>query len=493
MKKLSLLDQLFFKLEEGGISPVYMAGGMVFDPSTSPYPLDSRMLADHLAARLEQVPLLRKKLVQDSFRIGHMRLVDDPKFDVGNHITLTRLKKPGGYAQLTECLGCFSAQRLDMSRPPWHFELIDGLQGGRIAVAMHLHHAVVDGIGAMQALGGVWDQAPVPAETPAGKQWRDQDEPTPFELLREALRENAERLYADTPAFLLTSGVPLVKSLANTLTKSLKPSGPEPDPEDRKVPKVRKTSLNRAKLSPQRVVSFVEFPLQEVKQLRRHYDCSINDLVLLFNSCALEHYFEGIDEQVDFDLIAAMPINIRKDSDESSGNAVTVARVNLHNTVEGIEERLQAIAADTRSIKRKARPSGESGNAVDGKALMSLFSPLLLDGLVYGVVKFNLLERATFFNTAITNVPGSQAPVYLAGAKQVSMIPMAPCLDSVALTITATSSDEVLAFGYHGCGETIVDKELFVAGARLGFLALKKSAGIRSPATRKRRAPRKRK
>ena len=60
MTKLSLMDQVFYKLETGGISPVYMGGGMILDPGDSPYPLDGKSLADHLAACLEQVPANRR-------------------------------------------------------------------------------------------------------------------------------------------------------------------------------------------------------------------------------------------------------------------------------------------------------------------------------------------------------------------------------------------------------------------------------------------------
>jgi len=120
--ELNFIDQAFYKLEQGGVSPAYMGGASIFEPGNSKRSrLASRTLADHLAARLETVPLLRKKLVQDPLRIGNMRLVDDPRFDIHNHVTCATLKRPGGYRELTEYLGEFSARRLDFSRLPWHF------------------------------------------------------------------------------------------------------------------------------------------------------------------------------------------------------------------------------------------------------------------------------------------------------------------------------------------------------------------------------------
>ena len=77
MIELSLFDQIFYKFEQGGLSPVYMAGANIFEPIGSRHGLNGRTLSAHLASRLEKIPLLRKKLVQDPMRIGNMRLVDE--------------------------------------------------------------------------------------------------------------------------------------------------------------------------------------------------------------------------------------------------------------------------------------------------------------------------------------------------------------------------------------------------------------------------------
>ena len=497
MNKLSLLDQVFYKLEAGGMSPLLMAGTMIVDPRSSPYPLNGKKLADHLAARMEKIPLMRQKLVQDSLKIGDMRLVDDPEFDVKNHITLTKLKAPGNYGQLMDCLGAFSAQRLDLTRPLWHYEIIEGLEGGRIAVATHLHHCILDGIGARQALGSMWDEKPVPAEKPSQREWEVEETPSAFSLLWDALKENAERLYVKAPTFIYHNRSPLTQALLKSLSASIRVKGETERKAGPIIPKVHKTSLNVSHVSAARVISYVEFPFAEVKALARHYDCSINDLALLFNSFALQHYFNGIGEKIDFDLVAGMPISTRTSSDGPGGNAVSVARLSLHNRIKGVEHRLRAIMRDTALIKKPLRPAADGNKParLDSKALMGLVSPIVLDTLIYGAVKCKLAEKATLVNIAITNVPGSQRPVYIAGARQVSMIPMGPVIDTVGMIITISSSDQHLSMGYHGCGEAITDKELFVAGARKCFEALKKAAKLKfdsdaKPAPKQRAAKR---
>ena len=95
--KLSLMDQAFFKLEEAGMAPSPMGGVMILNPKTADWALTGKIIANHLAARMERIPLMRQKPLQDKLKLGSIRLVDDPDFDVNNHITVARVKRPGGY------------------------------------------------------------------------------------------------------------------------------------------------------------------------------------------------------------------------------------------------------------------------------------------------------------------------------------------------------------------------------------------------------------
>ena len=498
MSKLGLLDQLFYKLETGGMSPLYMGGAMILDPTDSPYPIDGKILADHLAARMEKIPLMRQKLVQDKLKLGDMRLVDDPNFDVKNHITRTSLKAPGGYKELTECLGEFSAQHLDLTRPLWHYEIIEGLENGRFAIALHIHHSIIDGIGAQQALGSIWSTKPIKPEKPSGKAWQVEEEPTSFELIRGALAENAERLYVKMPAFLMKSGAPLLKATFKTLTNTLRQDTEVIDEDSVTVPKVQKTSINVAQLSPKRAVSYIELPLKDIKDIRSHFNCTINDLSLLLNSYALEHYFKETGEELDFDLVAGMPINTRQEGDESVGNVLSVSRLSLHNQISDLEKRLAAIQQDTTKIKRASGPKAkETSSAIDGKAIAGMVSPIVLDTLIYSIVKLNLLDKASAANVGITNVPGSPVPVYFSGAKQTGTVPMAPVGDTMGLTVTISSTSDLLVIGYHGCGQAIKDKELFPQGVQIAFDKLKsmskpkrkKAATPKSPAAKTKAKP----
>jgi len=475
MTKLSLFDQLFYKAEKAGLPRLYLAGVMIMDPAQAPHKLTAQILAEHLAARMEKIPLMRKKIVQDALRIGSVRLVDDPQFDVRKHIMTVTLKAPGGYKEFTEYLGAFSARPLDLSLPPWHYEVIDGLSGGRMALAIHVHHCVMDGLGTQDVLSSIYDAKPVKPEKSRRRKWQVTDESKGLSLLSSAMLENAERVFVKTPKYLLRSGLPLAKLLTAALAKRLKltetlETGSNP------LPVIRKTSLNSAVSSSKRVVAYIELPIEEALAIRKHFECSINDLALVLNSVALEHYFKGIREKVDFDLVAVMPMNARKEGETGPGNVLTIGRVNLHNTEAHLGKRLRAIASETAMIKSKHRAPQKS--SIDGRSLMDLFSPLIIDSLCFAVAGLKLTSRVVMGNIGITNVPGSKATLYIAGAPVVSGVPMAPVIAGVlAVTITVSSTDKYLLFGYHGDGAVIKEKDLFVEGAGRAFEKLKSLAG----------------
>ena len=476
MSELGLLDQAMFKLEVAGMSPMYMCGAFILETADSPYPVDSAILADHVAACMEEIPLMRRRLVQDPLGIGNLQLVEDPQFDVRNHISCTSLEAPGDYKALMAKLGEFSGRRLDLDRPLWQFEIIDGLKGGRIAIAAHIHHTIMDGKEGLRVIAAMLSDKPAAGRKPR-KQSRHRRVPRgPISLVGDALRENLRRLYIEAPRVAWRNAGPIARAGFRALSKRV--SARDQRAVGKSV-KVHRTSLNVAPISARRVVSCLELPLAEVKTLHRAFDCSINDLVLLFSSCALEYYFARIGEAVDFDLIAGMPVDVRAKDDTSAGNALSLARVSLHNTIGDIRERLRAIHDETAAIKKTVRHTGDTAGTepeIDLKGLESLVGPVLLDAASRAIVKFNLLDKATFINLGISNVPGNQIPPYCAGARVRTLIPLAPPMDSLALAITVTSTSDHLVLTYHGCAETLGDTELLVEGARRAFQSLQKAS-----------------
>src|SRR5207237_706091 len=60
------------------------------------------------------------------------------------------LAAPGGPGELRALAGRLLGRPLDMDRPLWRLARIDGLAGGGWAIVGQAHHALVDGIAAVQ-------------------------------------------------------------------------------------------------------------------------------------------------------------------------------------------------------------------------------------------------------------------------------------------------------------------------------------------------------
>ena len=108
--------------------------------------------------------------------------------------------------------------------------LVDGLRGGRLAVVAQLHHALADGIGAMQVLSSMYDSEPVAPEVPAPDYHPPDRAPGSASLLREAIAESLNRLAIKTPRFWMKNAAPLLSAIARGISDRDAPEQPEVQP-----------------------------------------------------------------------------------------------------------------------------------------------------------------------------------------------------------------------------------------------------------------------
>ena len=109
-----------------------------------------RELVEHVEGRLSLIPRFRQRITS----VGTMALsnpvwADDPRFDIERHVRRVALPSPGGMAELRELVGRVMSEPLDLTRPLWQLYLIEGLEGGRHAYVNKTHHALVDGVAAI--------------------------------------------------------------------------------------------------------------------------------------------------------------------------------------------------------------------------------------------------------------------------------------------------------------------------------------------------------
>ena len=148
----------------------------IFTPPAGGFDYDA--LVALIGQRIGLVPRFRQKVKGVPGHLANPVWVDDPDFAVTYHVRRSALPKPGTMAQLQDLVGRLQSRVLDRTRPLWEIYFVEGLQGGEVALVTKTHHAMVDGISAIDIGTVILDLEPVPRVVPEDD-WRPRREPGP--------------------------------------------------------------------------------------------------------------------------------------------------------------------------------------------------------------------------------------------------------------------------------------------------------------------------
>src|SRR5438876_5722089 len=136
-----------FLHRESRNAPQHVGGLAIFAARPGGFEYDR--LVRLLEERISLAPRYRQKV---RFVPGHLAnpvWVDDPDFDITYHVRRSALPRPGSDEQLREFCARIQSRPLDRNRPLWEMYLVEGLERGRFAIITKTHHAMVDGISAI--------------------------------------------------------------------------------------------------------------------------------------------------------------------------------------------------------------------------------------------------------------------------------------------------------------------------------------------------------
>ena len=88
LEQLSGLDSAFLFLD-GRHAPMHIGSVQLYAPPADGF--DFKALAGVLAARLDEAPLLKRRVVQVPLRLGRPFWADDPHFSLDRHLARTAL------------------------------------------------------------------------------------------------------------------------------------------------------------------------------------------------------------------------------------------------------------------------------------------------------------------------------------------------------------------------------------------------------------------
>ena len=148
MKRLGLMDDAFIRLESRRM-PLHIGVLMLLEPPANAGKQFALEIADRLRRSSQTAPPFNRRLVQ---RRGIHYWEEDEEFDLDQHFAHLSLPQPGRIRELLAMVSRVHSAHLDREYPLWRMYLIEGLEDGRIAVYMKIHHALVDGVSGMKLL-----------------------------------------------------------------------------------------------------------------------------------------------------------------------------------------------------------------------------------------------------------------------------------------------------------------------------------------------------
>jgi diacylglycerol O-acyltransferase / wax synthase len=430
--RLTSFDTSFLANERGN---GHMAIGAVLMCEGEP-PSHDEFLA-HVRGRLHQVPRLRQRLLEPPLRLGTPFWVDDSGFDLHRHVRRETLAPPGGDEELRALVGRQLAPPLDRRKPLWELVLVDGFADERFAIVYKTHHAMADGISAVDIGMLLFDVDPEAGPAGGEAPWAPGRTPS----RRTLLRRSAAGLLAvpsRTAAWLGRAGREpgrmgrrVFDRLAGLWEVAWNLARPAPN-----VP------LNRP-IGAGRGFAWANFDLAEFKRVKNALGGTVNDVSLAVVAGALRRWLEEREVPLaGLQLKALVPVSVRTEDERGElGNKLTAMRGPIPVGVADPVERLHAVTAAMDRLKSSKQP--HAAEAIWG--INDWFREFAPPALLRPTAAINFSTR--LFNLLVTNFPGPQVSFYVLGRRLARIYPVGFLAKDHALAVAILSYDGQVGVG----------------------------------------------
>ncbi|MGH3874415.1 MAG: wax ester/triacylglycerol synthase family O-acyltransferase [Pseudonocardiaceae bacterium] len=304
-------------------------------------PLTGAELRRHLAARLDQLPAFRWRVVPIPLGLAPPVFVEDARFDLGDHLRQMVLPEPGGSDELGAACAQLASRCLDRGRPLWRITLIDGLADGRQAVLLEIHHALMDGFATRTTLTRIFSGDEPAASSPA---WQPGRVPGPVQLVAGALGHDA-RAWARLPELIGRTRRATVAVRQRRAAAAVQAPKAGVD--------VPLSAINRG-FTCERRFAQASLPLHDVLVVKDVAGVTVNDVALALVGGALRGYLQVRGALPDRPLVASVPVGMDEQpgaAPRAAGNRFTRLTTSLATDVADSWERLQRISTVTAEAK----------------------------------------------------------------------------------------------------------------------------------------------
>ena len=471
LRQLQGMDASFVALETR-TSPMHIGSILIYNPATAPggFVRFKDILA-FFESRMQLSKTMRQRMVRVPFDLDYPYWIEDPDFDLEYHVRHIALPEPGDWRQLCIQAARIFARPLDLTRPPWEFTVIEGLENvpqfpkGCYAMVTKVHHAAIDGMSGIDLMEAMHTLRADEAPPAAPDAWKPEKLPNAAELLGKSYFNAITNPWKQLEV-AARAAPGIAKALKGLAAKDFSVS------RDMLAPRTR---FNRV-ISAHRVVEGRSVPLADIKAIRALAPgCKVNDVFLAIVGGAMRKYLLAKDDLPAKTLTAMAPISVRSGQEKGDmGNQVAAMVAPLGTHIEDPAERLAFVHSKTANSKAMTEAIGARNMTEASKVAPALW--MSLGAQLY--TRLGLANRgvAPMFSTVVTNVPGPPVPIYSTGARLESMMGLLCLTDGMGLGHTVQSYVDEATITFTACRDLMPDPEFYAQCIEDSFAELRDAA-----------------
>jgi WS/DGAT/MGAT family acyltransferase len=314
---------------------------------------------------------------------------------------------------------------------------------------MKIHHCLMDGQSGIGLTEVLMDLHPEPeSEVSPSQDMQEMPPRSPpvWEVARRAIENGIRR----QSRFAMHAG----RAARDYLQNFGETSHPSTSSE---IPRV---SFNR-RLSRDRAFAFTTLPLGPLRDVKKHFDVTMNDILLEIVSSSMRRGLRRLGELPTASLVALCPISLRKPGDQSFGNQVASMPVTMATNLADPCDRLAVIHASAEHAKQRARDGAFEYITALAESLVPAALRLVIQA-AHRVSEYAPIPA----NLVFSNIRGLPVSTYMAGARVEELYPMSMLQVANGMNVTAVTHDDQIDFGFLVDPKLIPDPWIFADGVR---------------------------
>jgi WS/DGAT/MGAT family acyltransferase len=430
-RRLSPLDGSFLRLDTQQ-SPMHVGWSAVFakPEGDRPRPTAASM-RDLAAGRLHEVPWCRWRLDDAPFGLSEPRWIEDANFDLSAHIIELTSPEDRVSDETFEVLrSTVLSTPLDRGRPLWQVFLVPRLADGRVGMVGKIHHALVDGMAALQIVKLFVDAEPDVAARPQVR-WRPAGRSGltgwAANAARYALSDGigALRAGADAvthPRSSIEGAARGAQLIATALAEDVLPSAPS-------------SQLN-ARIGTRRTLIGYHAP-RSLLRAARGRGGTLNDVGLTAVTGALRTLALRRGDDPHEPLKTMVPVSMRRIGEEEAGNQIAMVYMPLPIHLATSGERLEFVREQTARLKHTDRPQATQAFV----QAAGVIPPPLRTPVV------RALATPRQFNLTVSQSPAPRGSMFLLGCELEEVYSVVPISQGHTLAIGMVRYRNELFFG----------------------------------------------